>query len=154
MRTRNMKQKILTASANTGIGLWTSICMFFCKITGTESFNYKMKQEKVLDTANIGLSSQLKYLGKDYYLVDYRVTWSGPLSVTVSALAVSNNEENIVKETKQEPKANPAPKVQPKEQPKVVTVPAKPEGWFCKCGAYNRITAMYCEACFSAKPKK
>ena len=91
-----MKQKILVASSNTGIGLWTSICVAFCQIFGKESKNYKRKQEKILDAANADLRNQLKETGDNFHLVDYRVTWSQNLSVTVSALAVENNEINNI----------------------------------------------------------
>lgn len=84
------RRVILTASSNTGIGLWTSICVGFCSILGTESKNYKKKQNKVLAAANLELAQQLKSLGFGYVLSDYRVTWSGKLSVTVSALAVDS----------------------------------------------------------------
>ena len=94
-----MKQVPLTASANTGIGLWTMICVGFSQIFGCQSKSLKRKQEKILNFANEDLDDQLNDLGPEYSLVDYRVTWSGKLSVTVSALAVSSEEEVKVEVT-------------------------------------------------------
>ena len=83
-----MEQKVLTASANTGIGLWTSICYFFSQIGGGESFNFYSKQKKLISKANVRLEKQLNSLPEGFELSDYRVTWNTPLSVTVSALAI------------------------------------------------------------------
>ena len=82
-----MNSKILTGSANMGTGLWTSICLAFCNMLGRESMAYIMKQKRVLNLANKRLLSQFEALGSGYKMTDYRVTWSGKLSVTVSALA-------------------------------------------------------------------
>lgn len=97
-----MNQRLLVASSNTGIGLWTSICVAFCNIFGKESIAYKKKQNKVLTAANSSLFSQYRKLAAaGYYLVDYRVTWSGKLAVTVSALAVEGQSgENLIEKHK------------------------------------------------------
>ena len=86
-----MIQKTLAASANMGVGLWTSICVAFCSLLGRQSQNFKRKQVRLLAMANEDLNKSFKKLGKGYVLNDYRVTWSGKLSVTVSALAINNN---------------------------------------------------------------
>lgn len=100
-----MSNKILVASANTGTGLWTSICFGFCEIIGKESVAYRTKQKKVLAAANKRLLSQLSTLGEGYKLTDYRVTWSGKLSVTVSALAeLDGGEVKTIKESKKCPR--------------------------------------------------
>ena len=91
-----MNSKVLTASANIGVGLWTSICVGFANVFGVESKNYRTKQKKVLAAANKRLLSQLDALGAGYKLTDYRVTWSGKLSVTVSALAEPCECEGVV----------------------------------------------------------
>ena len=91
-----MDRKILTASYNTGIGLWTSICVGFSSIFGVVSKNYKQKQEKVLNAANKELKRQLVALGDGYYLIDYRVTWSSKLAVTVSAIAANDGDGSPV----------------------------------------------------------
>ena len=118
-----MEQKPLTASSNIGIGLWTSICVFFCSIFGIESQNYRNKQRAVLARANRDLTMSLKALGPGYTLVDYRVTWSSSLSVTVSALAVKEGK------VKQEVTKN-SPDVCPK-----CGSPITEEMFFCgECG--------------------
>lgn len=89
-----MSQKILTASSNTGVGLWTTICLGVCGILGRESKSFKKKQSKVLKAANKDLEAELHALGPKFSLVDYRVTWSGKLAVCVSALAVSGQANN------------------------------------------------------------
>ena len=76
----------ITASANTGIGLWTSICVAFCSLLGRESNHFKAKQDRILRMANTRLNKLAETL-KAKCITDYRVTWSGSLSVTVSALA-------------------------------------------------------------------
>ena len=83
-----MEQKVLIASANSGIGLFTMICRGFTMILGIESKNYLKKQNKVLNQAKERLNEELASLGADYELSDMRVTWQGGLTVTVSALAV------------------------------------------------------------------
>ena len=93
-----MSSKILAASANMGTGLWTSICVAFCNIFGRESNHYRMKQNMVLSTANRRLMKQFEKMGPGYKLTDYRVTWSGRLYVTVSALAEECSEEESIKD--------------------------------------------------------
>ena len=89
-----MIQKPLVASANIGTGLWTSICVSFCSLLGRQSKNYKKKQTRLLAMANEELTNSFKALGKGYALSDYRVTWSGKLFVTVSALAVKEGDSD------------------------------------------------------------
>lgn len=101
-----MKRFVLTASSNTGIGLWTTICVAFSSIFGCVSKNYKKKQDKVLDNANEELMESLSELGEDYVLSDYRVTWSGGLRVTVSAVAEKNGSRDYVKEAPSEAPAS------------------------------------------------
>jgi len=87
-----MEQKIITASANMGIGLWTAICVFFCAIFGRESKTYKNKQNTVLNFANGDLLRQLKSFPK-YKISDYRVTWQRALAVTVSAIITFDSKD-------------------------------------------------------------
>ena len=82
-----MEQKLLSASANTGIGLWTSICVAFSKIGGVESNKLTLKQSSVLEKAKRRLESRFKDLGEGWVLSDFRVTWSNLLEATVTALA-------------------------------------------------------------------
>ena len=81
-----MQQKIILASANTGIGLWTTICVSFCKIFGTESKSYKSKQTKVLKRARERLNEQIKEYGDNCKITDLRVTWQASLACTISAV--------------------------------------------------------------------
>lgn len=106
-----MEQVILTSSANTGIGLWTCICVMFSQIFGLQSNSYKYKQEKILDFANKELKEQLLSLGGGFVLKDYRVTWSGKLSVTVSGVAVREKAPQKKKENTL--KLEPAEEIKP-----------------------------------------
>ena len=82
-----MEQYLVTASANTGRGLWTSICVFFAHIFGVESKNLLVKHNKVLTIAEERLCQKINELGPDFVIEGFRVVWETPLSVTVSALA-------------------------------------------------------------------
>ena len=82
-----MKTVVVTGSANIGIGLWTSICVFFCSLAGRKSKALKKKQDKLLDIANQELSAKFQALGSGYEMVDYRVVNIGKLAVVVSAIA-------------------------------------------------------------------
>lgn len=91
------KEIILTASANVGRGLWTSICVFFCDIFGRESLAFKAKQRRILESAKYSIDNQLNNLGEDFHLQDIRIFHNKPLSVSMTALAVCDDykEENI-----------------------------------------------------------
>ena len=102
-----MEYKLLTASTNTGIGLWTSICVGFSAIFGVQSLAFKKKQNRILYAANRDLLNQFKELGSGYSLHDYRVFWSSKLSVSVSAMAIKDQpvieqEETPTEKVKQE----------------------------------------------------
>ena len=127
-----MSKRILAASANVGIGLWTSICVSFCRIFGKESKAYRGRQKRVLDAANRRLLSQLEELGEGYVLSDYRVTWSGGLAVTVSALACLGGDDGEDK-----PKLELAKKA--KEAPKQKLCP--------RCGAPVEDDMLFCGEC-------
>lgn len=107
-----METRFLSASANTGIGLWTSICVAFANVFGVESNNLKIKQEKVLNLAKNRLLAQVKGLGDDYEYKNFSVSWDQKLSVTVSVIAVkvggvqspSKLAEKSVLSTQQTPK--------------------------------------------------
>ena len=91
-----MKQRILTANANMGIGFWTAICYFAANIGGVESKNFLKKHDQVLKTAKDRLSQEFINLGPGYKLTDFRVTWTSPLSVTVSGLASKDEADDSV----------------------------------------------------------
>ena len=86
-----MKQCLVTASANIGRGLWTSICVAFTHIFGVESKNLEKKHQRVLSAAEKRLHEKVFELGPGYVIEDFRVNWETPLSVTVSALAVKSD---------------------------------------------------------------
>lgn len=88
-----MKQKLLSASSNIGIGLWTSICVAFCSIFGKKSKNYQKKQDRVLNDANKQLMEKLTAVGGTTFS-DYRVVWAGKLTVTVSAITTIDEEKS------------------------------------------------------------
>ena len=69
---QNSNQIILYSSANTGVGLWTSICIVFASIFGVESKNYKKKMNKVIEAIKLDLHKQMSEL-KDYEFSDYRI---------------------------------------------------------------------------------
>ena len=92
-----MEQYLVTASANTGRGLWTSICVAFAHVFGVESKNLLAKHNKVLTIAEERLCQKIKDLGTGFVLEDFRVIWESPLSVTVSALAVKDDANTCPK---------------------------------------------------------
>jgi len=127
-----MKPRLLTASANTGMGLWTLICVGFSQIFGCESQNYKNKQRKVLDEANKDLLDQLRRLPGNFEISEYRVTWSDKLSVTVSALAIESDKEpdplDIEEEVEEEKEYEEVKVDEPKKKEPVINLtPVKEE---------------------------
>ena len=90
-----MREKEVVASANIGMGLWTIICVCFCAIFGRESNHLKTKQDKVLGAANTRLSFKIKKIPNVERMIDYRVTWSRPLAVTVSAIVIVGEPKEV-----------------------------------------------------------
>ena len=90
-----MEQRVLTVSANQGIGLLTLICRSFTVILGIKSKMYLKKQKLVLENARKRLDEELSALGQGYELTDVRVTWQGASAVTISALAVKGGTRAI-----------------------------------------------------------
>ena len=103
------KSIVLTASANVGIGLWTSICVFFANIFGIESENYSKKLQYVMDKVKKDLEEEMsKY--PDVKFSDFRIVKDGSLAYTGTVIgyaAVKEINESpepiIIKETKQKP---------------------------------------------------
>lgn len=56
---------VVTASSNTGRGLWTSICCMFCGIFGTSSRNYEKKLKKIKNMVLSELKIQCKKVQAD-----------------------------------------------------------------------------------------
>ena len=80
-----MKKIILSESANTGIGLWTSICVAFATVFGVQSKNLKAKQERIVNQCILNLNE--KMIGyPNYEAVDLEVKFQAKLEVTVSVL--------------------------------------------------------------------
>ena len=80
---------VLTASANTGIGLWTSICVSFASIFGCPSSNLQRKQKRVAQSLKSQIEKQFAALPEgEYELKDYRAVFSKPLAGSASAIAV------------------------------------------------------------------
>ena len=76
---------ILTASANRGIGLWTSICVAFGNFFGVGSYNYDNKVQDLLDDIKEDLLEQMaKY--KDYEFSDIKVTSDRSLSFVATVV--------------------------------------------------------------------
>ncbi len=80
---------LLTASSNVGIGLWTSICVFFAKIFGVTSHNLQNKQRRVASSLKKQLEKQFEALPEgEYELKDFRIVFSSTLAATASAVAI------------------------------------------------------------------
>ncbi len=123
-----MVQKILTASANSGMGIWTMICFCFSSIFGISSKNYRRKQEKVISTAKNSISLQLKKLEPDYYISNLTITNNGPLSVTIVAVVTNDKLQSVVENDE---KVNVCP----------------------HCGFKNPFYAYYCGKCLKPLDK-
>lgn len=78
--------KEISASAHTGIGLFTSICLAFANIGGVESKNYVKKMNKIKQQATDDLILQCAKLKFDE-IIDIRYVLSG-LSVIAYAKAI------------------------------------------------------------------
>ena len=114
-----MTQKILTASANTGVGVWTAICLWFSMIFGSQSKNYLKKQNKILRIANSSIEEQIKQIGPGFRITDYRLVTTGFLSISITAIATNEDLETT------------------KEQNKICP----------HCGALNDPDALFCGEC-------
>ena len=89
-----METIILSASANRGVGLWTSICMGFSAVFGFESKAVENKKDKVLEDAQDLLESQFDNLGIGWELRNISVAWNAIFSVTLVAIAVHVNADS------------------------------------------------------------
>lgn len=98
------KNIVLTASANVGVGLWTSICIAFANIFGVRSHNYNAKLEYVMNLVKEKLKAQMdKYPGVQFS--DFRIVQDGKLAYTATVIgfgcvdvetkAVAVDEESI-----------------------------------------------------------
>ena len=91
MASEEKKTLLLTANANVGIGLWTSICVAFCKIFGGESAAYRMKVNRVSTSIKNRLYKEMdKY--PNYKFEDFRIVKEGNLSLVGSVLGTLKEE--------------------------------------------------------------
>ena len=104
LRRINMTNILITSSANTGLGFWTSICEMFASIFGVESKNVLKKQNKVLNKAVNRLVEKISEYNNVKSVTDFRVTWQSGLAVTLSIIIVVDNKKEVT------PKENGIPK--------------------------------------------
>lgn len=83
---------LLTASSNTGVGLWTSICVFFSSIFGVESKNYTKKMNRVLGKVKSSLQSQISK-HPNYVFSDFRIVKESGLTYTGSVIGILKKQE-------------------------------------------------------------
>ena len=74
---------ILTSTRNTGIGLWTSICLSFANAFGRSCERYNQKARSVIYLIKKELEKQMS-AHPDYEFGDIRLTSDKPLSFTGS----------------------------------------------------------------------
>lgn len=87
---------IITASANVGIGLWTSICVVFANIFGIESKNFSKKMQRVMDKVKKDLEEQMsKY--PEIEFSDFRIVKDGSLAYT--GTVIGYGPVGVVKES-------------------------------------------------------
>lgn len=77
----------VTACANCGIGLWTSICVSFAGIMGVESKNYTKKLNRVLTAVRRKLEEVAK-ANPEYEFRDFRVVKEGAVAYTGTMMGV------------------------------------------------------------------
>ena len=144
------KTLLLTASANVGVGFWTSICCAFAKLGGVESKNFSKKMQRVMNNVKKRLQEQMDQL-EGFEFHDFRMVQNGNLSYTGTIIAIGP-EENIPEnfkvnfynawERKQEPQPEvvvapvmepepmmeqePQPEPQPAEEPQPEPVQEEP----------------------------
>ena len=90
--THNKKTILITASSNCGVGLWTSICVFFASIFGVESTNYTKKMNRVVDSVKRKMIEKMnKY--PDYEFGDFRIVKEKGLVYSGSVIGVLKKEK-------------------------------------------------------------
>ena len=72
---------LLSASANVGTGLWTSICVACAAILGVESKNYTKKMERANKAVKARLLKQMSNY-PDFVFEDFRIVRDGNLAYT------------------------------------------------------------------------
>lgn len=98
------KNVVLTASANVGVGLWTSICVACANVFGVRSDHYNAKLEYVMDLVKKKLKAQMdKYPGVQFS--DFRIVQDGKLAYTATVIGfgcVDTETKAVVKESIEE----------------------------------------------------
>ena len=98
----------LTASKNTGVGLWTSICVMFASVFGVESRNLKKKEDDISNLAMREISAKAK-AARCFEIRNVHLSLaktSMTLSVVASATGVRYKKPEFIPESKEEIKIN------------------------------------------------
>ena len=83
--TSSKKVVLLTASSNVGMGLWTTICVYFAAIFGVESKNRTKKMNRAMNDVKRKLIDQMNQL-PEYEFSDFRVVKEVGLVYTGSVI--------------------------------------------------------------------
>ena len=83
----NKNYIVLSASANVGIGLWTSICASFTRIFGVESKNLTKKMNRATAAARARLMQEMERY-PDFEFSDFRVIKDGAIAYTASVMGI------------------------------------------------------------------
>lgn len=131
--------KMISATSTYGIGLLTSIAMFFCNIFGLECTAYNNKIGKAKISATDELINKAKYAKADGIMqIQYQV--SG-LTVFMYGIAYKNNTDNI-------PVQQTAAKPYPKKPTSDIVDQGDYDTWQCKqCGTKNLSFTSVCKNC-------
>ena len=81
------KTIILSATANRGIGFWTSICVAFGNFFGLGSFNYDRKVQDLIDDIKEDLLEQMARY-KDYEFSDIKIASDRSLSFVATVMGI------------------------------------------------------------------
>lgn len=92
MEKNKEKTILLTANANIGVGLWTSICVGFCAIFGRESLHYRQKVSTAINLVKNRLNKAMKD-NPDYDFEDFRIVKEGKLSFVGTVLGTLKEEK-------------------------------------------------------------
>ena len=106
------KNIVLTASANIGVGLWTSICLAFANIFGVQCKHYNVKLQCVMNLVKKELQKEMdKYPGVQFS--DFRIVQDGKLAYTGTVIGFGCIDLEAKPERKEIPtelpKEEPAP---------------------------------------------
>ena len=83
----NKNYIVLSASANVGIGLWTSICASFTRIFGVESKNLTKKMNRATAAARARLMQEMERY-PEFEFSDFRIIKDGAIAYTASVMGI------------------------------------------------------------------